>query len=132
MTISVLSNDIEIGAELDITTIEIASQPTHGTAIPNLDGTITYTPNDNYEGIDSFNYTVKDNNGIISNSALVEVTINDNAPEVKQAIANVIVDEDAATTEIHLRDVFDDPDGDPIELSINNNNQGLVLSIINC
>ena len=39
---------------------EKASDPTNGTLIFNADGTYTYTPNENFNGTDSFTYTVKD------------------------------------------------------------------------
>ena len=37
--------------------------PAHGTAAINADGTITYTPAANYNGADSFTYTISDGNG---------------------------------------------------------------------
>ena len=39
------------------------SAPAHGTAVVNADGTITYTPAANYNGADSFTYTVSDGHG---------------------------------------------------------------------
>ncbi|SPU43069.1 Ig-like domain-containing protein [Brevundimonas diminuta] len=32
----------------------------HGTVVVNIDGTYTYTPNANFNGTDSFTYTVTD------------------------------------------------------------------------
>ena len=37
--------------------------PAHGTATVNADGTITYAPAANYNGADSFSYTIGDGNG---------------------------------------------------------------------
>src|SRR6476620_8216142 len=40
-----------------------ASDPTNGTVVVNPDGTFTYTPNANFNGDDSFNYTITDADG---------------------------------------------------------------------
>ncbi|UTB32533.1 MAG: Ig-like domain-containing protein [Methanobacterium sp. ERen5] len=56
----------------DTLTFSKATNPTHGTAIVNADGTYTYTPNANYNGPDSFTVTVSDGNG---GSDIVTVTI---------------------------------------------------------
>ena len=37
--------------------------PAHGTATVNADGTVTYAPAANYNGADSFSYTIGDGNG---------------------------------------------------------------------
>ena len=37
-----------------------ASNPSHGTVVVNADGSYTYTPATNYNGTDSFTYTVTD------------------------------------------------------------------------
>jgi len=52
------------------------TQPAHGTAVidPNT-GLVTYTPNPNFFGTDSFTYTVLDNFGDVSRSAVVTVNV---------------------------------------------------------
>ncbi|WP_165602668.1 Ig-like domain-containing protein, partial [Candidatus Terasakiella magnetica] len=53
-TINVLTNDTIIdGGEVTSVT-----QPANGEVTFNADGTVTYTPNDDYHGSDSFTYTV--------------------------------------------------------------------------
>ncbi|MGD8121251.1 VCBS domain-containing protein [Vibrio sp. TRT 2004] len=47
----------------DILTFSQSSAPANGTAIVNPDGTWTYTPNENYNGPDSFTVIVNDGNG---------------------------------------------------------------------
>ena len=45
----------------DVLTFTIVTQPTNGNVVFNADGTFTYTPNGDYNGDDSFKYTVCDN-----------------------------------------------------------------------
>ncbi len=44
----------------DTLTFALASQPAHGTAVANANGTFTYTPIANYIGADSFTFTASD------------------------------------------------------------------------
>ena len=55
--------------------IAITVPPTGGTAVPNLDGTVTYTPNATFLGTDSFTYTVADNCGTASNAVAVPIIV---------------------------------------------------------
>ena len=52
----------------------LATAAAHGSAVVNPDGTFTYTPNANYNGPDSFTYTLTDANGDVS-TATVSVTV---------------------------------------------------------
>ena len=77
-TITVLSNDSDVDG--DSLTVESVTAPANGTAVINLDNSITYTPNADYNGADSFTYTVNDGNGD-TDTATVTLTItavNDN------------------------------------------------------
>ena len=88
--IDVLSNDSD--TENDILTISTVSNPSHGnTTIEN--GKVKYTPNLNYNGSDSFTYTVRDGNGGTA-TATVNITVNpvnDTPTAIEQ---NVSTDED--------------------------------------
>jgi len=68
---NVLSNDTDIDG--DTLTVTRTQQPTNGTVVLNADGTIKYTPNVNFTGLDSFRYTVSDGNG---GTARATVTVN--------------------------------------------------------
>ena len=74
ITIPVLNNDTDDGT-LDPTSLAIISNPSQGQIQLNPDGTITYTPKPNFNGTDTFSYTVKDDIGQTSNSATVTVTV---------------------------------------------------------
>jgi hypothetical protein len=61
VTVAVLANDT--GTTDGRLTVTIINYPQHGTAVVNPDQTVTYTPAANYNGPDSFSYTVTDANG---------------------------------------------------------------------
>ena len=87
-TISVLANDSD--PDLDVLQVESVTQGTHGAVAINGNGTVTYTPQANYFGSDSFTYTVTDGRGGIDTaSVLVTITAVNDAP--------VAVDDDAST-----------------------------------
>lgn len=73
VTIDVLANDTSSGP-LDVNTVQIEANPTNGTVDVNSDGTIIYTPNNGWEGVDTFDYSVADTLGERSASATVTVT----------------------------------------------------------
>lgn len=74
VAIDVLANDTSPNL-LDITSVEIDATPTNGTVAIQSDGTITYTPNAGFEGVDTFDYTVADVFGERSAAATVTVTV---------------------------------------------------------
>ena len=61
--------------ENDDLTVTIVSQPKRGTVEVSDDGTVTYTPNENKVGKDSFTYTVTDTAGNVSEEATVRIRI---------------------------------------------------------
>ena len=74
--INVLINDDDPDGELDPTSVTVVSGPSHGsTNINTTSGEIQYIPTTGYHGSDSFKYTVKDNNGAVSNEATVTITV---------------------------------------------------------
>ena len=73
VAIPVLANDTDVdGGPLSVVSV---TQPDHGTATINAGGTINYQPAANYNGPDSFSYTVSDGKGG-SATAVVSVTVN--------------------------------------------------------
>ena len=57
VTIDVRNNDTCVDCDWSTLTV---TQPGHGTAVANADGTVTYTPDRNFSGVDTFSYTVYD------------------------------------------------------------------------
>ena len=77
VTIDVLANDSDpdAGDTLDPLTVTIVTPPASGDAVPNLNGTITFSPAPGSSGNITFEYTVSDNNGLASNPGTVTVTV---------------------------------------------------------
>ncbi|GAB5518596.1 MAG: hypothetical protein RhofKO_08470 [Rhodothermales bacterium] len=75
-TISVLSNDSDADGTLDASSVSIGTGASNGTAVANADGTVTYTPSSDFNGTDTFTYTVNDDGGATSNAATVTVIVN--------------------------------------------------------
>jgi len=75
--ISATSNDSDVDGNLDPSSAEIVSYPSHGSLVSNGDGTFTYTPNADYNGADSFSYEVCDTGTpVFCDTATVNLTVN--------------------------------------------------------
>jgi len=72
ISIDVLLNDSDVDLG-DVLSVQSVTNPTHGTAVINGDQ-INYTPETDYNGEDSFDYTINDGNGE-TDIALVTVTV---------------------------------------------------------
>jgi lysophospholipase L1-like esterase len=79
--VNVISNDTDDGG-IDASSVSIVSSPANGTAVPNGNGTVTYTPDFGFTGTDTFTYRVADTQGAVSNPATVTVTVNAVSAEV--------------------------------------------------
>lgn len=76
ITINVLANDSDSDGTLVPSSVTVTTQPLRGgTATVNPDGTINFTPRLNFLGTDGFAYTVMDNQGAVSNTAVVRVNV---------------------------------------------------------
>jgi Ca2+-binding RTX toxin-like protein len=72
VTIAVLANDTD--AEGDAFDISMITQPSNGTTMQNVDGTIIYSPTNGFLGIDTFSYTIVDAFGA-TDTATVSVNV---------------------------------------------------------
>ena len=68
VTVDVLANDNRLG----FSTVAVNTSPANGAATPNVDGTITYTPDAHFSGIDTFVYEALAIDGVTHTA---EVTI---------------------------------------------------------
>jgi Ca2+-binding RTX toxin-like protein len=77
IAIEVLANDADPDGNLVPSTLMIGSGPQNGVlSVDASSGLVVYTPASDYWGIDSFTYTIQDDDGILSNEAVVTVTVN--------------------------------------------------------
>ncbi|HCG8613296.1 TPA: tandem-95 repeat protein, partial [Vibrio parahaemolyticus] len=110
--INVLGNDTFESTD-KLVSLDAENGPKNGTVIVNNDGTVTYTPDDNYVGKDTFTYVVT--SGGVSESTTVEVNVTpvNDAPVAKDDIATT--QEDTAVT-IDVLPNDSDVDGDKLSI----------------
>ncbi len=117
-TINLIGNDTDPENNSLIINI-VAPFTTNATVVANSDGTITYTPNVGFVGLDVVNYNVTDNGitPLISNNATVSITIPNNVNN-----APVALNDYADTTGMdeilfyNVKDNDTDPDGHLLSL----------------
>ena len=93
VSIAVLANDSAGPAnENQALSTSAVADPPHGTAVINPDGSLTYTPDPDYNGADSFGYTACDADGACADAAVTVLVAMVNDPPVA-------VDDSATTNE---------------------------------
>ncbi|MEQ8677656.1 MAG: tandem-95 repeat protein [Aggregatilineales bacterium] len=114
VTIDVLTNDSD--ADGDTLSVTGTTTPTNGTVIVNPDNTLTYTPDTDFFGTDSFDYTLSD--GEDTDMATVTVTVNEVIAPNNPPVAN----DDSATTDknqvVTIDVLINDTDSDGDTLSV--------------
>lgn len=109
VTLALLDNDSDPDGTLDDTSVVVTQLPANGT-VNVVGGQVTYTPAADFSGTDQFAYRVSDNEGGVSDDALVSLTIlalNDAPVAVNDATTT---DENVAVTvDVGAND--SDPDG---------------------
>jgi hypothetical protein len=84
--IDVLANDTDVDGTLNTSSVSklplpppatpsVLLAPSHGEIVVNSDGSVGYQPDNGYFGRDSFEYTVKDDDGAISDPATVFLNV---------------------------------------------------------
>ncbi|MBE3736669.1 tandem-95 repeat protein [Vibrio parahaemolyticus] len=110
--INVLGNDTFEG-DGKVVSLDTNNGPANGTVSVNPDGSVTYTPNDNYQGTDSFTYIVTSGGVSESTTVSVDVTPVNDTPVAKDDTA--ITDEDTPVT-IDVLPNDNDIDGDKLSI----------------
>ncbi|HAS6834739.1 TPA: tandem-95 repeat protein, partial [Vibrio parahaemolyticus] len=110
--INVLGNDTFEGDD-KVVSLDTNNGPANGTVSVNPDGSVTYTPNDNYHGTDSFTYIVTSGGVSESTTVNVDVTPVNDAPVAKDDTA--VTDEDTPVT-IDVLPNDTDVDGDKLSI----------------
>ena len=112
VTIDVLGNDRDPDGDT-LTVVEV-SAPAHGTARLTNAGTVEYTPEPDFHGIDRFTYVVDDGTGETAR-ATVEVTVQP-VNDPPQALDDVAETPEDTPVTIAVRANDSDPDGDVLAL----------------
>jgi len=114
----ILSNDSDIdGDNIEIST-SLISDPAHGTAIINADGTFDYTPDPDFNGSDSFTYaTCDDNASPLCTNGTVSITVNPTNDNPTIVGENITINEDESITDYNLLANDTDNDGDNITIN---------------
>ncbi len=89
----ILNNDTdpEGNNTIDRSSIIIVNAPQDGNlSIDPLSGIVTYTPNNGFSGTDSFVYTIKDNFGVVSNPATVNISVSSTGLPGKIGLAKAL------------------------------------------
>jgi len=73
--INVVANDTDVDGSIDPATVVVITPALNGIVVNNGDGTLTYTANTRRPGSDAFSYQVMDNDGALSNVAVVRVSV---------------------------------------------------------
>jgi ELWxxDGT repeat protein len=126
-----LENDYDF--EDDGLTLVKLADPAHGQLTLGNDGSFTYVPDRDFNGLDSFEYQADDGQGGVAGAVVTLIVdpVND-APVVASPLADVQVLEDAPATVLDLSALFDDVDratnGDTLTLTLAGNTNPSLLA----
>jgi DNA/RNA endonuclease G (NUC1) len=111
--INVLNNDTDV--DNDTLTVSAVTQGSHGT-VTNNGSSVSYTPNGNFFGTDTFTYTISDGNGG-TDTATVNVTVT-NVEDAPDAVNDApTVAEDSSANVINVLSNDTDVDNDTLTVS---------------
>ena len=93
------------------------SGPSNGSLTINADGTFIYTPNENFNGEDQFEYEISD--GDLTSRAVVTITVTSVEDAPVAGADRFIIDEDSVLsgTMTNLLDIADDAESDPLTIN---------------
>jgi hypothetical protein len=117
VTTDVLTNDSDPDGEIDASTVQIESSPSNGSASVDDGGTITYEPEADFNGTDSYTYTVADKEEARSDEATVtiEVESDNQAPQITSGGSATTAENDTSTG---YTATAKDTDGDTVTFSL--------------
>lgn len=110
VTTFVLNNDSDIDGTLQPLSVSIVTAPLNGSAVPNADGSITYTPNTGYIGIDGYAYSVCDDQGACEQAG-VTIQISETAVPTCDAPTNLTATILSGTSAVLSWDAVTNADG---------------------
>ena len=83
--LTLAANDTDADDGLNLASIEVIAAPANGVVIINADGSVNYSHDGSNTVSDLFTYSIKDNSGVVSNSANVTITVTPTVPPTVQA-----------------------------------------------
>ncbi|MBT8194239.1 MAG: tandem-95 repeat protein, partial [Acidimicrobiia bacterium] len=107
VTVDVVANDSDVDG--DAVVVAGVSAPAHGSVLVNPDGTVTYAPDADFFGADSFTYTASDGVASVVGSVAVTVTDVNDPPTAPEVLAL-----EAAPGDVPPPVAIDDPEGDVV------------------
>ncbi len=104
---TLLANDTD--PDSDVLTMVGFTQPAQGILMDNMDGTLTYVPDADFNGTDQFTYTITDAGGI-SSTAIASITVNavNDAPLVSTPTLQSIREDLTSVVQIQALDAEGD------------------------
>ncbi len=126
VVIGAMGNDSD--PDGDALQVTYASDPANGSVTINPDGTLTYSPDANFAGTDTFSYTVSDGEG---GTSVATVTVyvgvpNPDAPVVTGQLTALGVD-GSPISPINIGATITHPNGDPLAFSATGLPEGLAI-----
>ncbi len=111
--ILVASNDEDVDGNLDITSIQIVTDASHGTLqVESINGQVNYLPDEDYSGSDTFTYSICDTNGACDEATVsIEVKARNVAPQCQDIVIDMV---DGITFNLDFNDYISDENGDDI------------------
>ena len=119
--IDVLANDTDPDTNIDPTSVTITEQPRHGTTSINpTTGEITYTPDPNFNGLDTLIYQVCDlGTPALCDTAIVFITINPvNDPPIANFNTGTTPEDTPLSIDVLANDTDSDGNIDPTSVTI--------------
>ena len=129
VNVNVTTNDTDSDGFVVPTSVAITSQLEHGSVtVDSSTGQIRIEPDPNFHGDDHFKYTIRDNEGAISNEATVALAVRDINDAPQSVDSTATTDEDVPVS-IDLTTYVSDVDGqvDPTTLEILATNNATVV-----
>lgn len=113
-------NGLDSDPDGDILSVSLVSDVDNGTLALNTDGTFEYTPDENYDGVDSFIYRLSDGRSGVDQATVIltGTPVDDLADAVDDAYATAV--ETALVVDLATGVLFNDTDaeGDPFTASL--------------
>ncbi|WP_328188043.1 Ig-like domain-containing protein [Marinobacter sp. OP 3.4] len=116
--LSPLSNDQDLNGNLAVDSLQVRQQPLNGTLTTGGDGTVSYTPAEDFYGEDRFTYTIADDTGRKSELAVIRLVV---APVADKPLINGTPQTTVpAGTAFRFTPTATDIDGNPLTFSVDN------------